>query len=305
MKLLRLFSALTAAVMSFSATPLRVLADEDIQLPIDTVSLSGAVTTLIRGEVPQYAAQLSDECAGQMEIIDEIWYDAFDHTAPFTRSGGEAVPLNDQSAYRYAVMLQAKDGYIFADSFSLIYDGEPVDADAYSYEPFGTLLLLYCDFLPLTESTDRPPVLYGDLNENGVINIGDAVLLMRLLNEDKDTPVSDNGLRAADYNCDGVLSMLDVNDLLLYLAGQPVLTEPKLSDESGAPELPLPTEVCEPLREGNSQAFESHPLPGLTISAEENVLSYDGQLQTAPLSEEKTQELTEQFTQCGVIMATG
>ena len=69
MKLTRLLSALTAAVMSFSALPLRVLADEEIPLPIETIGLSGAVTALYRGEVPQYTAQLSDECAEQMEIV--------------------------------------------------------------------------------------------------------------------------------------------------------------------------------------------------------------------------------------------
>ncbi len=305
MKLHRLFSALTAAVMSVSTIPLRVLADGDIPLRIDTVSLSGAVTALIRGEKPLYAMQLSDACAAQMEITEEMWNDAFDNTVVFTRSGGETVPLNDQSAYRYAVMLHAKDGYYFPDSFSLIYDGEPVDADAYSYEGFGTTLLLYCGFLPLTESTDGPPVLYGDLNDNGDINIGDAVLLMRLLNEDKEVPLSDTGFLAADFNCDGALTMQDAKDMLLYLAGQSVQSDLMLSDEFGAFELPQPTEVCTALQEGNSLEFASNPLPGLTISAPENALSYDGQLQTAPLTEEKTQELTEQFKQYGIIMAAG
>ena len=302
----RLFSALTAAVMAVSAIPLRVLAEEEFPLPIGTVALSGATTALIRGEVPKYTMQLSGASAEQAEIAEELWYDAFSHSAAFTRSGGEAVPLNDQSAYTYAVMIQAKEGSFFTDSFSVTYDGEPVDADSYSYEQYGeSLILLYCGFLPLTESTDGAPVLYGDLTGDGDVNIGDAVLLMRLLNEDMQAPVSDSGLLAADLNRDGTLTLQDAKDLLLYLAGQPAAVEPSLSDEFGAVELPLPTEVCAPLQEGNSQAFEVQPLPGLTISAPENALSYDGQLQTAPLTEEKSQELTAQFDDYGIIMATG
>lgn len=59
----------------------------------------------------------------------------------------------------------------------------------------------------------------GDLNQDGRINICDAVLLARCIAEDPETPVTEKGLAEADLNGDRVLDAADQSAMLRLLAG--------------------------------------------------------------------------------------
>lgn len=69
-------------------------------------------------------------------------------------------------------------------------------------------------------STSVTDVVYklGDVNENGEVEIADAVLLARLVAEDPIVSVSQIGLINADVNTDGILTASDVSDILRFIA---------------------------------------------------------------------------------------
>ena len=309
MKKLRLFSALTAAVMSVCAVPMRIFADEFTLTPISTIEISGITAKLIRGETPEYTLRLSDESAMQMQIADECWIDTSTQEIAFSRSGGEPVPLSEDTAYRYTAVLQANDGYAFTERFELQYEKMPIGQPAYSYVIDGSRLQLTFNFIPLTLAEYSLDTLdmtyYGDLTQDEELSIADAVLLMRLLVGDDTAPITAAGMQAADFDRDGVLTITDVTELLWYLSGHIPEINPKLFDDSLPDELPQPAGGYVPLTEGNSLAFTETPLPGLTVSAEENALAHDGQLQFSALTEEKQAELSEKAKDYGIAAVKG
>ena len=65
-------------------------------------------------------------------------------------------------------------------------------------------------------SDDQPPaaLVPGDVNQDGLLQIDDAVLMSRLLAEDKTAPVSEEGTRDADFDSDGILTVLDLTGML-------------------------------------------------------------------------------------------
>lgn len=74
-----------------------------------------------------------------------------------------------------------------------------------------------------TMQADEPQVLYapagsGDVDENGSVNVADAVLLAQFNTEVPGTVVTAEGLDNADVNADGELNVLDVTALLEKIA---------------------------------------------------------------------------------------
>lgn len=64
----------------------------------------------------------------------------------------------------------------------------------------------------------RPDLLLGDCNGNTQIEIADAVLLLRYISEDNILSDDEKHLEVADFNQDGILTLLDVTGLLKHLA---------------------------------------------------------------------------------------
>lgn len=60
--------------------------------------------------------------------------------------------------------------------------------------------------------------LYGDLDEDGVVTVGDAVMANRYIAESLDTPLTDAAMRNADCNLDGIITSADVSALMRYIA---------------------------------------------------------------------------------------
>ena len=60
---------------------------------------------------------------------------------------------------------------------------------------------------------------YGDLNVDGMVNVSDAVLIARMIAEDSTVTITEQGLRNADINGDGVISPDDSTALLKKIAG--------------------------------------------------------------------------------------
>ena len=58
----------------------------------------------------------------------------------------------------------------------------------------------------------------GDLNTDEQRTVSDAVLLARVSAEDAGTPVTEDGIRNADVNCDGVLNVQDLGCMLCMLS---------------------------------------------------------------------------------------
>ena len=60
---------------------------------------------------------------------------------------------------------------------------------------------------------------YGDVNCNSRVDIGDAVLLARVVAEDKTAVITDQGFTNAEVTGDGELTTDDITTILKYLAG--------------------------------------------------------------------------------------
>ena len=150
-----------------------------------------------------------------------------------------------------------------------------------------------------TEATTAeydPSVLYGDVNQNGSVSLADYVLLLHVLCEDDSFSLTGSAWNAADMNRDGMLTLADARLITAYLRdhpAQPTVFIPA-HPEDETEELPdLPDTPWILLPEGHSAAFTETPIPGLTVSAEENALSYDGQLQIREITDEECAMLNE------------
>ena len=62
-------------------------------------------------------------------------------------------------------------------------------------------------------------LLFGDANEDGLINIIDVVLIVAHVLETADPPLEGQGLIQADYNQDGVVNIMDIVALVAYILG--------------------------------------------------------------------------------------
>ena len=158
-----------------------------------------------------------------------------------------------------------------------------------------------------------PDLLYGDLNCDGRVSVSDAVLLMRHLAEDLNRTLPEKGLRAADIDRDGVLGMADAFLLLALLKQErqtsvPVIVPPKdaaISDGTDPDPSVLPDTsgfewICDP--GGDSDAFTEEVLGRVTVSADENALSYDGQLQFSELDDEEAKALDQRLAAYDTLM---
>lgn len=83
------------------------------------------------------------------------------------------------------------------------------------YGLFAAALLGACS---LTAITANAAALPGDVNCSGTVDIGDAVLLMWLINENADTELTADGAAAADLDGDGIVGLFDVSVLLRQLS---------------------------------------------------------------------------------------
>ncbi|MBQ6042498.1 MAG: dockerin type I repeat-containing protein [Oscillospiraceae bacterium] len=158
-----------------------------------------------------------------------------------------------------------------------------------------------------------PALLYGDINEDRRVSVSDAVLLVRFLAEELNRDLTETGLRAADMDRDGILSMLDEMLLLKLLQQQqqtvpPVIVPPKdaeVSDGSDPDPSVLPdTSSFDWIRDpgGDSAAFTEQVLGRVTVSADENALSYDGQLQFSELEDAEAKKLDQVCADAGALM---
>ena len=66
-----------------------------------------------------------------------------------------------------------------------------------------------------------PALIRGDLDIDGSVDVTDAVKMLRVLNEDTNVKITDEGMDNADFDCDGDLTMKDFRSLMRYLAGLP------------------------------------------------------------------------------------
>ncbi|MBR6717009.1 MAG: dockerin type I repeat-containing protein [Oscillospiraceae bacterium] len=163
---------------------------------------------------------------------------------------------------------------------------------------------------PATTAAFDPDLLYGDVDQNGSCSVADAVLLLRWLAEDGIFAVSPNGLRAADINRDGILTMTDAVLLIQLIGQQPKQTAAPVrpaEPDSDMPELPDTAAAAEWILkpDGSSKAFTEKVLGRLTVSAEENALSRDGQLQFRELTDAEGLALNERFSGDGITVLDG
>lgn len=163
---------------------------------------------------------------------------------------------------------------------------------------------------PETSAALDPSLLYGDVNQDGSVSVADAVLLLRYLAEENLPALTKDGLRAADMNRDGYLDMTDVTALLRCYSGI-AETQPEMPPQPGEPddsETVLPDTgglswIYQP--EGSSRAFTSEPVAGLTVSADENVLQYDGQLQFSEMTTDDADYAESLIAEEGALLLDG
>lgn len=68
-----------------------------------------------------------------------------------------------------------------------------------------------------TDIPDDKDVVLGDVNEDGTVDVSDGVLLARMIAEDADAKVSEQGLLNADTSRDGQISSDDIVQILKYI----------------------------------------------------------------------------------------
>ena len=85
-----------------------------------------------------------------------------------------------------------------------------------------------CGSCILPQTAAAEPLIWGDVDESGEVDVSDAVLLSRYYAEDWSAVVSASGKQAADVNRDERINDADITQILCYVA--------KLCDELGVPE---------------------------------------------------------------------
>ncbi len=86
-----------------------------------------------------------------------------------------------------------------------------------AYQPKSNAVALWVDFSAEPE-VQVPAGLTGDVNLDESVDVSDAVLLARYLNQDKTAKVSDQGLRNAEVRIDGEITSDDLTDILKIIA---------------------------------------------------------------------------------------
>ena len=89
----------------------------------------------------------------------------------------------------------------------------------------------------------------GDVDENGRVEIADAILLARWLAEDKEITVTAQGLSNADLTGDGLVKSEDAASLLRCLAG--------ITDETAPPSEGRSVDLLEGYERGGGQFYEA------------------------------------------------
>jgi len=151
-------------------------------------------------------------------------------------------------------------------------------------------------------------MIYGDVNQDGKINIFDLTLLKKEIRSAGSAKIDQ---KAADVNSDGILNIYDIKEIQNFLLGRTDVFSgnigKEISDDTddSAISLPAVSSSVYQLSEGNSKAFEMSPLEGLTVSAEKNALDYDGQLKFSEMSETAGKNLNQQLTDFGFLMIEG
>ena len=90
------------------------------------------------------------------------------------------------------------------------------NTDTPAYEPKDSSVLLWVDFS--AEAEPAKTKVRGDVDESGVVNVVDAVLLARLIAEDAGDDVTDQGRLNADVDDDSVVMPHDLTMLLQILS---------------------------------------------------------------------------------------
>lgn len=294
---------------------------------ISAAYIVDAVLDYCAGESPRFTARPADP--SQFEIIYERWADVQNPECFVTSSEqfNAEMGLTDENRltvfeagrqYHYDICIAARYGYSFSDDAGVYVNGTPCTVfghpadsipvndvcvitvkEAQTTMPVVTTAkpvttTVKTTSKPATSAEPDPDLLYGDVNQDGVLSIADAVLLMRLLTEDPWISLSNEGQLAGDVNLDGILTILDCTVLLRLIALSPDIPElPPQPAEADGSETEIPdsgdfTWLGVPA--GNSAAFTEKPFDALTVTAKENVLSYDGQLQFSELTQEDFEE---------------
>ncbi len=312
---------LTAAVLTF------FLIAEDTAFPVSArtfvstqeitaVEIIDASLVFYAGDTPHFTACSGDPL--RYSISYERWCDAFDYSRFITSDPdmNDAMGLTadnclteflDGGQYHYDFLVTANSGYTFADDVEVSLNGIPCTVYGHSADmiPVNDAYVLNVTMPDTTTTTTTttaftepyaPDLLYGDMNQDGRLSAADAVLLLRYVTEDRIFTFSEVALHAADIVPDGIIDLKDVSELLTVISGQSAGdtvkpmpaesdTEPVTLSGEAAAEWNIPSD-------GSSAAFTIQPLDGLTVSAEANALSYDGQLQISEPTDEQGRRMT-------------
>ncbi len=185
---------------------------------IDTIKIEGAKLSYEAGERAVYTAGVCDEDAGLYEIIGESWSGSdgkvLDKSTPDETFG-------DNAEYYYYLGIELSQsggdaGYRFADDVKLILNGEEVRFKT----PFFINSTAYdiWFFRAASFRTGGDGVLCGDVNNDGAVDITDAMLVLYHVAEKKSLTAEQ--LSRCDTNDDGVVDIFDAMKILYYVAGK-------------------------------------------------------------------------------------
>ena len=143
-----------------------------------------------------------------------------------TLTAGSPLSLRADAGITDAKWQWLHDGKPIGNAAEAVFSLDKVtaaDAGLYSVQitsPAGTVKTVDICMLTVLASDMR-----GDVNTDGKISVSDAVLLARILAEDKTAAITEHGKNNADANANGELDTGDTTAILRHLAGLALLTD--------------------------------------------------------------------------------
>lgn len=126
--------------------------------------------------------------------------------------------------YLYSIYAEDDHGFTtkVIESHFTVVDTTPTITEPVKTEPTTTTTTTTAETTTTTTTatTTEPLTIYrqGDVNNDKSVDVSDAVLLARFCAEDPGASLTSNGLKAADTNCDGGITLDDVNAILKLIA---------------------------------------------------------------------------------------
>ena len=201
----KLVSLILVSVLLTALLPVSALAEgfapKDIL--IHEVNIEGFVPPVI-GSTPEFSYTLYVNGGGHYEILYQYWHDNTEGHDMTT----EQVPFVADHMYSIGCILYAEEGYDFAEDVVISFNGDTALADPDYPQPFYLGGCIVVQSTAVAPVEDLPAYEPGDVNNNGEVDLVDALLALRY--SMGITYLNGFAIEAADMDGDGSVTAGDV-----------------------------------------------------------------------------------------------